>query len=106
MSRNESFLSFARSMNFGMFPSDPISANMRSTASFAPPCAGPHREAMPAAMQAKGLACERDDGGKAKRPMCWAGVGVQDGWKRCVRRHEWVGPTETRCRWECRAMRA
>ena len=29
---------------------------MLSAASLAPPCAGPHRQAMPAAMQANGLA--------------------------------------------------
>ena len=34
----------------------PISASILSAASLAPPCAGPHRQAMPAAMQAKGLA--------------------------------------------------
>ena len=34
----------------------PISCSMLSAASFAPPCAGPHRQAMPAAMQANGLA--------------------------------------------------
>ena len=34
----------------------PISCSIFSTASLAPPCAGPHSEAMPAAMQAKGLA--------------------------------------------------
>src|SRR6516165_6939601 len=31
---------------------------MLRAASLAPPCAGPHRQAMPAAMQAKGLAPE------------------------------------------------
>src|SRR6516165_2279780 len=31
---------------------------MLSAASLAPPCAGPHRQAMPAAMQANGLAPE------------------------------------------------
>jgi hypothetical protein len=34
----------------------PISSSILSAASLAPPCAGPHRQAMPAAMQAKGLA--------------------------------------------------
>src|SRR5919202_1177414 len=34
----------------------PILASIFSTASLAPPCAGPHSEAMPAAMQANGLA--------------------------------------------------
>ncbi len=39
-----------------MFRTWPISASIFSTASLAPPCAGPHRLAMPAAMQANGLA--------------------------------------------------
>ena len=39
-----------------MFFTWPISASIFSTASLAPPCAGPHRLAMPAAMQANGLA--------------------------------------------------
>ena len=34
----------------------PISFSIFSAASLAPPCAGPHSEAMPAAMQANGLA--------------------------------------------------
>src|SRR5574337_1536287 len=34
----------------------PLLPSMASTASLAPPCAGPHSEAMPAAMQANGLA--------------------------------------------------
>ena len=34
----------------------PISSSILSAASLAPPCAGPHRQAMPAAMQANGLA--------------------------------------------------
>jgi hypothetical protein len=38
----------------------PISSSMRRTASLAPPCAGPHREAMPAAMHANGLAWEEE----------------------------------------------
>ena len=36
----------------------PISSSILSAASLAPPCAGPHRQAMPAAMQANGLAPE------------------------------------------------
>ena len=39
-----------------MFYLSPICASIFSTASLAPPCAGPHSEAMPAAMQANGLA--------------------------------------------------
>ena len=40
----------------GMRSTVPISSSIFSAASLAPPCAGPHRQAMPAAMQAKGLA--------------------------------------------------
>ena len=43
-------------MNSGMRSLVPISCSILSTASLAPPCAGPQSEAMPAAMQAKGLA--------------------------------------------------
>jgi hypothetical protein len=43
---------------FGMRSTEPISASIFSAASLAPPCAGPHRQAMPAAMQANGLAPE------------------------------------------------
>src|SRR6266581_2219964 len=43
-------------MNSGMFFLLPILASIFSTASLAPPCAGPHSEAMPAAIQANGLA--------------------------------------------------
>ena len=43
-------------MYSGMRSLLPISNNMLSTASLAPPWAGPHRQAMPAAMQAYGLA--------------------------------------------------
>ena len=39
-----------------MFDLSPMRASIFSTASLAPPCAGPHSEAMPAAMQANGLA--------------------------------------------------
>src|SRR5262249_42827546 len=35
---------------------EPISVNIFKAASLAPPCAGPQRQAIPAAMQAKGLA--------------------------------------------------
>jgi hypothetical protein len=45
-------------MNSGILSTVPISRSMFSAASLAPPCAGPHRQAMPAAMQAKGLAPE------------------------------------------------
>ena len=43
-------------MNSGIRSLEPISRSMLSTASLAPPWAGPHSEAMPAAMQANGLA--------------------------------------------------
>src|SRR6266480_4899286 len=43
-------------MKSGMFSLVPILASIFRTASLAPPCAGPHKEAMPAAMQANGLA--------------------------------------------------
>ena len=43
-------------MNSGIFPAVPISLSMFSASSLAPPCAGPHRQAMPAAIQANGLA--------------------------------------------------
>src|SRR5262245_11067557 len=56
MRRNESFLSLERLMYSGMRLTLPISASIFSAASLAPPWAGPHREAMPAAMQANGLA--------------------------------------------------
>ena len=49
-------MSLARLMKFGIFSFVPISPSMVSTASFAPPCAGPHSDAIPAAMQANGLA--------------------------------------------------
>jgi len=49
-------LSFARAMYCGMFSVLPISRSMLSAASLAPPCAGPQRQAIPAAMQANGLA--------------------------------------------------
>src|SRR6185312_4108940 len=56
MRRNESFLSLERLMNSGIRSTLPISRSMLSAASLAPPCAGPHKHAQPAAMQAKGLA--------------------------------------------------
>src|SRR5688572_12434591 len=43
-------------MNAGMFFASPIESSILSTASFAPPCAGPQRLATPAEMHAKGLA--------------------------------------------------
>src|SRR5450830_2075149 len=43
-------------MNAGMFSTVPISFSMFKAASFAPPWAGPHRQAIPAAIQANGLA--------------------------------------------------
>ena len=50
------FLSFTLLMNSGILSTVPMSASIASAASLAPPCAGPHRQAMPAAMQANGLA--------------------------------------------------
>ena len=46
----------ANAMKAGMLSTVPISPSMASAASLAPPCAGPQRQAMPAAMQANGLA--------------------------------------------------
>ena len=43
-----------------MLSGEPISSSMWITASLAPPCAGPHSEAMPAATLANGLARELD----------------------------------------------
>src|ERR1700694_4619828 len=45
-------------MNSGILSTLPISDSIASAASLAPPCAGPHRQAMLAAMQANGLAPE------------------------------------------------
>src|SRR6202044_1656472 len=42
--------------NLGMFSTLPISPSILSAASLAPPWAGPQRQAMPAAIQANGLA--------------------------------------------------
>ena len=50
------FLSFTSAMNCGILSGVPISASIFSTASLAPPCAGPQSAAMPAAMQANGFA--------------------------------------------------
>ena len=57
-SRHGSFLSLARASALGMFSTLPMSMSMRRHASLAPPWAGPHSDDTPAAMQAKGLACE------------------------------------------------
>ena len=51
-------MSLALATYLPTFPGVPISISILSAASLAPPCAGPHRQAMPAAMQAKGLAPE------------------------------------------------
>src|SRR5438128_9746927 len=61
MRRNESFLSLERLMYSGIWLTLPISASIFSAASLAPPCAGPHRQAMPAAIQANGLAPDEPD---------------------------------------------
>src|SRR6201987_116080 len=45
-------------MKSGILSTVPIPASIASAASLAPQCAGPHRQAMPAAMQANGLAPE------------------------------------------------
>ena len=55
---NGSFLSLARAMYWGILSTEPISSNIRKQASLAPPWAGPHREATPAAIHAYGLAPE------------------------------------------------
>ena len=80
MRRKESFLSLARSMQAATLSGVPISLSILSTASFAPPCAGPQREAMPLAMQAKGLALgvwweERGSGRKG-------GISKGEGWSK------------------------
>ena len=41
-----------------MFSTLPMSSSMRRQASLAPPWAGPQSDETPAAMQAKGLACD------------------------------------------------
>src|SRR5687767_13803320 len=43
-------------MNWPTLDTSPIDSSICSAASLAPPCAGPHSEAMPAAMHAYGLA--------------------------------------------------
>src|SRR6201988_4895170 len=43
-------------MKSGILSTEPMSERLASAASLAPPWAGPHRQAMPAAMQANGLA--------------------------------------------------
>ena len=52
------FLAFTPSMNSATLDTSPISSNIFNTASFAPPWEGPHRLAIPAAIQAKGFAPE------------------------------------------------
>jgi hypothetical protein len=47
-------------MNSGMRSGEPISLSISRQAWLAPPCAGPQRQAIPAAMQAKGFAPEED----------------------------------------------
>ena len=56
MRRKASALSLARATAAGMFAGVPMSCSILSTASLAPPWAGPHREDTPAATQANGLA--------------------------------------------------
>ena len=51
-------MSLARARNSGILSLLPISRNILIQASFAPPCIGPHRLAMPAATQANGLASD------------------------------------------------
>jgi len=48
--------SFTPAMNSGIFSGEPISFSMFRASSLAPPCEGPHRQAIPAAIQANGLA--------------------------------------------------
>ena len=45
-------------MNAGTFLIVPISSSMRSTASFAPPCSGPHSAAAAPAIAEYGSTCE------------------------------------------------
>src|SRR5215510_12581590 len=77
MRRNESLGSFDRLMYSGMRSTVPISASMRSAASLAPPCAGPHRQAQPAAMQANGLAPDEPDR-RGRRLLLMVGVEDED----------------------------
>src|SRR5512141_3103275 len=53
-----SFLSLAHLMYSPTRETLPISCSILRQASLAPPCAAPHRQAMPAEMQANGLAPE------------------------------------------------
>eukprot|EP00443_Scrippsiella_acuminata_P094175 CAMPEP_0115547950 /NCGR_PEP_ID=MMETSP0271-20121206/93915_1 /TAXON_ID=71861 /ORGANISM="Scrippsiella trochoidea, Strain CCMP3099" /LENGTH=129 /DNA_ID=CAMNT_0002981407 /DNA_START=790 /DNA_END=1180 /DNA_ORIENTATION=- len=52
------FLALTSATNCETLSFVPIASNIAITASFAPPCAGPQREATPAAIQAYGFACE------------------------------------------------
>ena len=58
ISLNGSSLSFALATNASIFDTSPISSSISSTASLAPPWAGPHKAAMPEAIHANGLAPE------------------------------------------------
>ena len=71
-------MSLARLMKAGMFFTSPISVSIFSAASLAPPWAGPHRQAMPAAMQANGLAPEEPDETHRVGRCVLLVVGVQD----------------------------
>src|SRR5215813_13890134 len=62
MSRKSSLGSRARLMISGMRSLLPICFSIASTASLAPPWAGPQRQAMPAAMHANGLAPDEAHG--------------------------------------------
>lgn len=55
MIRKELFLSLAISTYLGIFSLQAISSSISKHASFAPPCAGPQRLAIPAEIQARGL---------------------------------------------------
>src|SRR5438309_12096334 len=55
MSLRPQFLSLARLMKSPILDTSPICPSILSAASLAPPWAGPHRQAIPAAMQANGL---------------------------------------------------
>src|SRR4051794_41848877 len=63
-------------MKSGILSTVPMSDSIASAASLAPPWAGPHRQAMPAAIQANGLAPEEPAGGTAEGGgFCWWGAG-------------------------------
>ena len=49
---------FTPSMYSATLDTSPISSSIFNTASFAPPCEAPHRQAIPAAIQANGFAPE------------------------------------------------